>query len=103
MCDVGNRLMIYYERLKRLRRHLDVIQQIHLSPQMYVSAVGEVVRRRTFSQAFLLVSSITHTFIVSILCLKVVYLNAFFVVKLARILASCMEFLIQVILVTHPG
>jgi hypothetical protein len=79
MCDVGNRLMIYYEKLKRLRRHLDVIQQIHLSPQMYVNAVGEVVRRRTFSQAFLLVSSITHTLIVSVLCLKVIYyLNAFF-------------------------
>ena len=78
MCDVGNRLMIYYEKLKRLRRHLDVIQQIHLSPQMYVSAVGEVVRRRTFSQAFLLVSKIMHTFIVSVLCLKVVYLNVFF-------------------------
>ncbi|XP_069698604.1 RB1-inducible coiled-coil protein 1 isoform X3 [Periplaneta americana] len=57
MCDVGNRLMIYHEKLKRLRRHLDVIQQIHLSPQMYVNAVGEVVRRRTFSQAFLLWAS----------------------------------------------
>ncbi|PNF24637.1 hypothetical protein B7P43_G00746 [Cryptotermes secundus] len=57
MCDVGSRLMMYYEKLKRLRRHLDVIQQIHLSPQMYINAVGEVVRRRTFSQAFLLWAS----------------------------------------------
>jgi len=77
MCDVGNRLMIYYEKLKRLRRHLDVIQQIHLSPQMYVNAVGEVVRRRTFSQAFLLVSSIKHTCIVSTFSLKVVHVCAF--------------------------
>lgn len=88
MCDVGNRLMIYYEKLKRLRRHLDVIQQIHLSPQMYVNAVGEVVRRRTFSQAFLLVSSITHTCSVSTFHLKMVHLCAFFVVmKLARFIA----------------
>jgi RB1-inducible coiled-coil protein 1 len=56
ICDVGSRLMMYHEKLKRLRRRFDVIQQIHLSPQMYINAVGEVVRRRTFSQAFLLVS-----------------------------------------------
>jgi RB1-inducible coiled-coil protein 1 len=75
MSDVGNRLMIYYEKLKRLRRNLDVIQQIHLSPQMYVSAVGEAVRRRTFSQAFLLVSYVTYMFIISTLCFIVVCLN----------------------------
>lgn len=75
MSDVGNRLMICYEKLKRLRRHLDVIQQIHLSPQMYISAVGEVVRRRTFSQAFLLVSYITFVFIISILCFGVMCMS----------------------------
>lgn len=72
MCDVGSRLMMYYEKLKRLRRHLDAIQQIHLSPQMYINAVGEVVRRRTFSQAFLLVSYVS-----SILYFRVVCLNHF--------------------------
>ncbi|XP_077273593.1 autophagy-related 17 isoform X2 [Temnothorax americanus] len=53
MVEVGNKLIIYHESLKRLRRHLEVLQQIHLAPQMYMSAVVEVVRRRTFSQAFL--------------------------------------------------
>jgi RB1-inducible coiled-coil protein 1 len=77
MSDVGNRLMIYYEKMKRLRRKLDVIQQIHLSPQMYISAVEEVVRRRTFSQAFLLVSYVTYMFIISILHFRVVCLNQF--------------------------
>ncbi|KAL6257400.1 hypothetical protein P5V15_010972 [Pogonomyrmex californicus] len=57
MVEVGNKLIIYHESLKRLRRHLDVLQQIHLAPQMYLSAVVEVVRRRTFSQAFLVWAS----------------------------------------------
>ncbi|KAL0119774.1 hypothetical protein PUN28_007898 [Cardiocondyla obscurior] len=53
MVEVGNKLIIYHESLKRLRRHLEVLQQIHLAPEIYMSAVVEVVRRRTFSQAFL--------------------------------------------------
>lgn len=53
MCDVANKLMIYHENLKRLRRHLEVVRQIQMAPETYISAVGEVVRRRTFSQAFL--------------------------------------------------
>ncbi|KAK0161341.1 hypothetical protein PV327_009821 [Microctonus hyperodae] len=53
MMEVDGKLVMYNENLKRLRRHLDVLQQIHLAPQMYLSAVTEVVRRRTFSQAFL--------------------------------------------------
>ncbi|XP_036148269.1 RB1-inducible coiled-coil protein 1 isoform X1 [Monomorium pharaonis] len=57
MVEVGNKLIIYHESLKRLRRHLEVLQQIHLAPQMYISAVVEVVRRRTFSRAFLVWAS----------------------------------------------
>jgi len=57
MVEVGNKLIIYHESLKRLRRHLEILQQIHLAPQMYISAVTEVVRRRTFSQAFLVWAS----------------------------------------------
>lgn len=53
MCEMASKLMIYHENLKRLRRHLEVVRQIQMAPQMYVCAVGEVVRRRTFSQAFL--------------------------------------------------
>lgn len=57
MREVDSKLMMYNESLKRLRRHLEVFQQIHLAPQMYMSAVAEVVRRRTFSQAFLVWAS----------------------------------------------
>ncbi|XP_043287529.1 RB1-inducible coiled-coil protein 1 isoform X1 [Venturia canescens] len=57
MMEVDGKLVMYHESLKRLRRHLEVIQQIHLAPQMYLSAVAEVVRRRTFSQAFLVWAS----------------------------------------------
>lgn len=53
--ETDHKLMIYHESLKRLRRHVEIIQQIHLAPSMYLSAVAEVVRRRAFSQAFLLV------------------------------------------------
>ncbi|XP_012255239.2 RB1-inducible coiled-coil protein 1 isoform X2 [Athalia rosae] len=57
MMEVDGKLVMYNESLKRLRRHLEVLQQIHLAPEMYMSAVAEVVRRRTFSQAFLLWAS----------------------------------------------
>lgn len=57
MMEVDSKLMMYNESLKRLRRHMEVLQQIHLAPQMYMNAVAEVVRRRTFSQAFLVWAS----------------------------------------------
>nr|XP_050846104.1 RB1-inducible coiled-coil protein 1 isoform X8 [Vespula vulgaris] len=57
MMEVDGKLVMYHESLKRLRRHLEVLQQIHLAPQMYMRAVAEVVRRRTFSQAFLVWAS----------------------------------------------
>lgn len=53
--DTDHNLVICHENLKRLRCNLEVIQQIHSAPAMYMSAIAEVVRRRTFSQAFLLV------------------------------------------------
>ena len=51
--DIDCKLIMYHESLKRLKRHLEVLQQIHLAPEMYMSAISEVVRRRTFSQSFL--------------------------------------------------
>lgn len=57
MMEMDGKLVMYHESLKRLRRHLEVLQQIHLAPQMYMNAVAEVVRRRTFSQAFLIWAS----------------------------------------------
>lgn len=55
--EIDQKLVIYHENLKRLRRHLEILQQIHLAPATYLCAVAEVVRRRTFSQTFLLWAS----------------------------------------------
>lgn len=56
MVDSNQKLIGYHENLKRLQRYLEVLQQIHLTPSTYLNAVVEVVRRREFSQAYLLVS-----------------------------------------------
>lgn len=55
--EVDGKLVIYNESLRRLRRHMEVLQQIHLAPDMYLSAISEVVRRRTFSKAFMVWAS----------------------------------------------
>uniref|UniRef100_A0A2M3Z011 RB1-inducible coiled-coil protein 1 n=1 Tax=Anopheles braziliensis TaxID=58242 RepID=A0A2M3Z011_9DIPT len=48
-----NYMLFYRMSLKRLQKHLSIIEQIHMAPTMYVSAVTEVVRRRMFSSSFL--------------------------------------------------
>ncbi|CAG9827239.1 unnamed protein product [Diabrotica balteata] len=55
--ETDHKLVIYHESLKRLIRHLIILQQVHLAPATYLCAVAEVVRRRTFSQHFLLWAS----------------------------------------------
>lgn len=54
ICDVENRLMMYHDILKRLKKYLEVIQQIHRAPKIYLTAVAEVVRRKNFSRLFFL-------------------------------------------------
>ncbi|XP_065084238.1 RB1-inducible coiled-coil protein 1 isoform X2 [Ochlerotatus camptorhynchus] len=51
--EIDNSLLFYHTCLKRLQKHLGIIEQIHMAPSMYVSAVTEVVRRRMFSSSFL--------------------------------------------------
>ncbi|XP_058447461.1 RB1-inducible coiled-coil protein 1 isoform X2 [Malaya genurostris] len=51
--EIDNSLLFYHTGLKRLQKHLGIIEQIHMAPCMYVSAVTEVVRRRIFSNSFL--------------------------------------------------
>ncbi|KAB0797111.1 hypothetical protein PPYR_08105 [Photinus pyralis] len=53
MVKVDQQMIVYHESLRRMRTHLEILQQIHLAPATYLSAVAEVVRRRAFSQAFL--------------------------------------------------
>lgn len=51
--DLDGRLMIYKENLMRLQRHLEVANQVHKSPGLYLEAVVEASRRRRFSRQYL--------------------------------------------------
>lgn len=51
--DLDGRLMIFKENLLRLQRHLEVVDQVHRSPDLYLEAVVETLRRRRFSRRYL--------------------------------------------------
>lgn len=53
MSELDNQMLFSHRCLRRFQRHLVVIEQIHFAPIIYVTAVTEVVRRRTFSNLFL--------------------------------------------------
>lgn len=53
LSDVDAKMLIYRESIRRLKKHLEMIQQVHIAPRLYISAVVEVVRRKYFSSAFL--------------------------------------------------
>ncbi|XP_068228950.1 RB1-inducible coiled-coil protein 1-like isoform X2 [Palaemon carinicauda] len=50
--ELDNKLSMYHESLRRLTGLLQVVDQIHRAPRVYVSAITEVARRNYFSQAF---------------------------------------------------
>ena len=52
ICDVDGKLMIYHENLKRLRKRLDILKQVHDAPSVYGKLVVEVCRRKKFSQNY---------------------------------------------------
>lgn len=58
MYDIDSRLLFYHTCLRRLQKHLGIIEQVHQAPCVYVQAVTEVVRRRIFSTAFLMVNKL---------------------------------------------
>lgn len=41
--------------IKEMERRLTIFHQIHSAPEVYLSCISEVIRRRAFSQAFLAV------------------------------------------------
>lgn len=45
-------LVFYGLKLKKLREKMEILANLHLSPQLYLSAVVEVLRRRAFSSRF---------------------------------------------------
>lgn len=52
MSEYDNNLLFYHRSLRRLERHLNIVEQIHQTPLIYMHAVTEVVRRRIFSNHF---------------------------------------------------
>lgn len=53
-------MLLYSDSIKLTREYLDVVEQLHNTPTLYFNAVAEVVRRRIFSQALLIVSKISE-------------------------------------------
>lgn len=51
--DLDGTLMIYKENLLRLKRHFEVVEQVHRSPELYLETVVESLRRRRFSRRYL--------------------------------------------------
>lgn len=51
--DLDGKLMIYKENLLRLNRHFDIVDQVHRSPDLYLAAVVETLRRRRFTEGYL--------------------------------------------------
>ncbi|ELU18827.1 hypothetical protein CAPTEDRAFT_226747 [Capitella teleta] len=43
ICDVDSKLVLHHENLKKLRRRLEILQQMHNAPFIYCSAVVEVI------------------------------------------------------------
>ncbi|XP_055381937.1 RB1-inducible coiled-coil protein 1 [Condylostylus longicornis] len=52
MSERDHSLLFYHRCQRRVERHINIIQQIHLTPKIYLEAVTEVVRRRIFSGEF---------------------------------------------------
>lgn len=53
LAELDEKILVHRENIRRLRNHMEIVQQIHLAPKIYVSAVAEVVRRRVFSKLFI--------------------------------------------------
>ena len=53
MSEHAQKLILYHEELRRLSRRLEVMEQLHLAPSIYLATLVEVVRRRSFSQQYL--------------------------------------------------
>lgn len=53
--ELNNTMTFHYENCRRFQRHMDFIEQIHQTPSVYMAAAAEVVRRKSFSSAFLTV------------------------------------------------
>lgn len=44
---------MHIQELRRLKQKLEVIEQLHAAPSMYIASAVEVVRRKAFSERYL--------------------------------------------------
>lgn len=63
VAEIRSMLLLQNANMKRMRDYIELIQQLHTTPQNYVAAVSEVVRRRSYSQAFLMVLLFLFVFV----------------------------------------
>lgn len=52
-------IKIESEKIKRQRKHLKILQQVHDAAKMYIDALLEIIRRKHYSIPFLTVSKFT--------------------------------------------
>ena len=63
MAEVGRTLLMHAEEVRRLNRKMEVIEQIHTAPAIYMATAVEVVRRKAFSNHYLTrASSLAESF-----------------------------------------
>lgn len=55
---IGVQLDIFNESLERLKYQIDILEKIYAAPTAYFACIAETVRRRSYSQAFLMVCSL---------------------------------------------
>jgi len=53
ICKCDSKLLVFHESLKKMKRRLEALEQVFEAPRMYVLAVLEILRRRSFSIQFL--------------------------------------------------
>lgn len=56
VAEFNSLLALHSGYVKQIRQYIELIQQLHTTPKNYLAAVSEVVRRRSYSQAFLMVN-----------------------------------------------
>ncbi|XP_065673827.1 RB1-inducible coiled-coil protein 1 isoform X9 [Hydra vulgaris] len=52
ICSLNSKIVIYHDFLKKIKKRMDIFEQVYDAPKLYVLSVIEVVRRRHFSKQF---------------------------------------------------
>ncbi|XP_065640713.1 RB1-inducible coiled-coil protein 1 isoform X2 [Hydra vulgaris] len=52
ICSLNSKIVIYHDFLRKIKKRMDIFEQVYDAPKLYVLSVIEVVRRRHFSKQF---------------------------------------------------